>query len=291
MHDAVQPFLIDNADIRGAHVRLVDAWQGILARRNDPPAVQRLLGELAAFAAMIAARLKDPTRITFQAQGEGPVSLLVVDLGPDRNLRAFARYEPDRAPRPDADARELLGEAQLQMVLDLPVSKEPYVSIVPWNGQTLRDTLEAFLAQSEQQPARLWLAANEHAAAGLLLQKLPSADEKDPDGWNRLTRLADTVTEPELLALDAPELLSRLFPEERVRLFTALGIAHEVKPNEAAVIRMLRLLGRKEVEAQLERDGEILVRDELGGLEYRFTRDDLPRIFTEDDGAAPATRH
>lgn len=29
MHDAVQPFLIDNADIRGAHVRLVDAWQGI----------------------------------------------------------------------------------------------------------------------------------------------------------------------------------------------------------------------------------------------------------------------
>ena len=86
-------------------------------------------------------------------------------------------------------------------------------------------------------------------------------------------------------------LLSRLFPEETVRLFTALGITHEVKPNEAAVIRMLRLLGREEVEAQLDRDGEILVRDELGGLEYRFTRDDLPRIFTEDDGTAPATRH
>ena len=61
--------------------------------------------------------------------------------------------------------------------------------------------------------------------------------------------------------------------------------------SDLAVIQMLRLLGRDEIEAQLARDGEIVVRDELGGLEYRFSRDDLPRIFTEDDGTAPATRH
>ena len=55
MHDAVQPFLIDNADIRGAHVRLGQAWREVIARSDAPAPLQPLLGEAIAATGLLTA--------------------------------------------------------------------------------------------------------------------------------------------------------------------------------------------------------------------------------------------
>src|ERR671918_226676 len=44
-------------------------------------------------------------------------------------------------------------------------------------------SLEHYMHTSEQLDTRLWLAAGEQHAAGLLLQKLPERDEPDADSW------------------------------------------------------------------------------------------------------------
>ncbi len=52
------------------------------------------------------------------------------------------------------------------------------------------------------------------------LQELP--DQKNvQDDWERISMLANTITEEEILSLPAHEILHRLFHEEQVKLFEA----------------------------------------------------------------------
>jgi molecular chaperone Hsp33 len=75
----VRRFLFEGLDIRGAFVRLDEVWQQMQADRGYAPPVARLLGEMAAVTALIAAQLKQAGRLTFQLRGEGAVKLLVID--------------------------------------------------------------------------------------------------------------------------------------------------------------------------------------------------------------------
>ena len=287
--DCMTTFLLENTDIRGAHVRLTQVWQRVLAHRLYPPAIRRALGQLTAFAALLSARLKTPTRITLQAQGKGLVPLVVVDLSLERELRAVAQRRDEAIPiADDAELRELLGEAaQLALIMELPATHTPYISIVPWEGTTLNDALEAFLAQSDQQPTRLWLSADDQTAAGLMIQKLPTADEKDPDGWRRTVLLAETLRETELVQLDASTLLTRLFAEETIRAFPSVPIIPYDRVEPERIQRLLRLIGRDEVEAMLAEQGVVEIHDELSGHTYRLERNEALAAFANDLPSSP----
>ena len=94
-----------------------------------------------------------------------------------------------------------------------------YQSVVPLEGETLADTFANYLAQSEQVQAALLLLADAAAVCGLLLEKLPQADERDPDGWNRVGHFAATLALADTRALQPYDLLTKLFPEELLRVF------------------------------------------------------------------------
>jgi molecular chaperone Hsp33 len=288
----IQRFLLEELDIRGAVVRLGAVWEALQAGRDYPPAVATLLGEMSAVAAVIAGNLKQPGRLTFQIQGHGPVGLLVVDCTETLNLRAVARL--DRPLAGAADFTTLVGDGRLQLSLDAPTMREPYSSLVPLQGEDIAAVFELYLTQSEQQPAGLWLAAAETASAALFLQCLPGANERDPDGWNRVRQLAQTVRPTELLELAPAELLNRLFAEERIRLFDSRPITHRWPPDRDKVVGMLRSLGEAEVRQILAENGEVLIRDDLSNHDYRFDKDDIDLIFAlpdDDSGFVPPTIH
>lgn len=284
--DNVRRFLFEDLDIRGALVSLGNTWHEMHAGRNDPPAVTALLGELTAVTALIAVNLKRPGRLTFQLQGHGRVSLLLVDCDEQLRLRGTVRHklgagEAAAAGSPHkseaASFAELLGDGRLILTLQTG-SGDPYQSVVPLVGDTLTAVFEHYLAQSEQQPAKLFLTADEDFAGGLFLQKLPDADAKDPDGWNRLLHLAATLQAAEL-AEPAANLLMRLFPEENIRLFDPRPVHHHCPRNEEKVLAMLKSLGRAEVEAALAEQGEITVEDDVCRHSYRFGPEILQRLF------------
>lgn len=272
----VQRFLLEDLDIRGAIVRLTDVWQAMQAGRSYPPAVARLLGEMSAVSAVIAGNLKQPGRLTFQISGHGPVSLLVIDCAETLNLRGYAKS--DSAPA-SGTLTELVGDGRLQLSLDIEGLDQPYQSLVPLEGDSIGEVFEQYLAQSEQQPAGLWLACNAGAAVALFVQKLPGADTKDLDGWSRVQQLAHTVRDDELLGLDAAEILRRLFAEENVRLFDARPITHDWPADPEKVAGMLRALGEDEVRTILAEHGEIVVHDDLSNHTYRFDAADVDALF------------
>lgn len=272
----VRPFLFEELDIRGAFVRLTDAWQSMQSGRDYAPPVANLLGEMSAVTALIAANLKQPGRMTFQLKGKGPVELLVLDCDEQLRLRGMARAGSAVDDRP---VPELLGGGQLTLSLDIAAMEVPYQSFVPLDGDTLADIFQHYLERSEQQPARLFLAADANAAAGLFLQKLPMADQRDPDGWNRIQILAETVRPEELTALSAVNLIGRLFPEEDVRLYDPRPVAYHCPEDWAKVGGMLRAVGRAECDAILHERGEIHIHDEICNLDYRFDAAMVAALF------------
>jgi molecular chaperone Hsp33 len=295
--DSVRRFLFEDLDIRGAVVTLGNAWHEMSAGRDDPPAILNLLGELTAVTALIAGNLKTSGRLSFQLRGHGLVSLLLVDCDEQLRLRGTARYAEADAVLPSATARrasfarppcsavassaptfsELLGDGQLVLMLQTGKG-DPYQSVVPLVGDKLTAVFEHFLAQSEQQPAWLFLTADEQFAGGMFLQKLPEADERDADGWNRLMHLAATLKPAELRESPA-KLLMNLFPEENIRLFDPRPVTYHCPRDEAKVLAMLKSMGRAELEAALAVQKELVIEDDICRHSYRYGADIVPRLF------------
>lgn len=261
----VRSFLFEQLDIRGAWVQLGSAWREMTAGRDYPAPAAELLGQLAVVATLITANLKQAGRLTFQLRGEGAVSLLVIDCDEQLRLRGMARTAPEISA---GSLPALLGDGALTLTLDTADMRQPYLSHVPLQGDSVAAVFEHYLVQSEQLPTRLWLAANSEAAAGLFLQALPSAAERDADGWNRVQILADTVRAEELLGLGSIKLIERLFPEEDVRVFDPRPVSYHCPRDPEKIESMLLAVGRAECKAILAEHGKIRVHDDICNHEY-----------------------
>ena len=278
MHtDYVQRFLFENLDIRGRLVCLTQAWQRMLDGRGYPQEIAALLGHTTALNVLLGANQKGAGRVTLQVQGSGPVKLLVADCTPELRIRGMASYE--QPPGAAASERSLLGDGRLAVTLEDQHSGRLYQSLVPLEGETLEQIFVHYLQQSEQLPAHLRLFADGEALCGLLLEKLPQADRRDPDGWNRILHLASTLQLAETRHAQPYDLLTRLFPEELMRVFRLHAVEYHCPYDEEKVKDMLRVLGREEVESILVERGEVVIRNEMCNHEYRFDAAAVRALF------------
>ena len=275
--DYVQRFLFEDLDIRGRLVCLTGAWQRMLDGRDYPQDITSLLGHTTALNVLLGANQKDSGRVTLQVQGSGPVKLLVSDCTSELRIRGMATYEKDLGG--SLSERSLLGDGRLSVTLEDVKSGRFYQSLVPLEGESLEQIFVHYLAQSEQMRAFLRLYADGGALCGLLLEKLPQADRRDPDGWNRITHLAATLELDETRDAQPYDLLTRLFPEELMRVFRLYAVEYHCPYDEDKVKDMLRGLGRREVEAILAEQGEIVIRNEMCNHEYRFDARAVAALF------------
>jgi len=274
--DYVQRFLFENLDIRGRLVCLTGAWQRMLDGRGYPEDIAALLGHIIVLNVLLGANQKGSGRVTLQVQGSGPVKLLVSDCTAELRIRGMASFERFSGPFTE---RSLLGNGRLSVTLEDVKSGQFYQSLVPLEGETLEQIFEHYLAQSEQTTAFLRLKADAGALCGLLLEKLPKADTRDPDGWNRVTHLASTLTLDETRDAQPYDLLTRIFPEELMRVFRLYAVEYHCPYDEGKVKDMLLGLGREEVESILAEQGEVVIRNEMCNHEYRFDAKSIEELF------------
>lgn len=283
--DFVQRFVFEQLNVRGRLVCLGPAWHRMLEGRNHPAEVAALLGHATTLAVLLAANRKGSGRITLQVQGSGPVSLLVADCDAELRIRGMARFAPERIA--GHSERALLGDGRLALTLDDATSGQLYQSLVPLEGDSMAEIFEHYIARSEQVPTFLRLLADTRTLAGMLLEKLPGADARDADGWSRVSQFASTLNLDDARDAVSEELLTRLFPEELLRVFAADRVAYHCPYDPSKVEDMLRGLGRDEVEAMLAERGEIVIRNEMCNHEYRFDADAVAALFRDAARSAP----
>lgn len=286
--DTLFRFLFEHSPVRGEMVQLDDTWQAVLHRRDYPPAVQALLGEFMAAAALLSATIKFDGALTIQAQGDGPVSLLVIECTSDHAMRATAKWHE---PLNVETVPELIGPGKLVITIDPGPGKERYQGIVALQGDSVAKVLEGYLKQSEQLATHLWLAADDRRACGLMIQKLPG-QEADNDAWETAEQLSATITRDEMLTVEASDMIYRLFHAENVRLFDGEPMRFACSCSRERVIDALRTIGYDEAHSVLEERGAVEVDCEFCGEQYRFDAVDLEQVFAASVvSPADQTRH
>jgi molecular chaperone Hsp33 len=273
--DSLHRFVFERSRVRGVLARLDSTWQAVLERHEYPAAVKQPLGEALTSVLLLTSTLKLEGSLILQARGQGPLHTLVAQATDQHQVRGLARWHGEVA---SGDLQTLFGSGQLVITIDAKQHKR-YQGIVPLQGATVGAALEAYFAASEQLPSRFWLAVDETRAAGMMLQRLPG-DSNDPDDWNRASILADTVRPSELLHQPAQELMHRLFHEEDLRLFEPEPIAFRCQCSRARIADNLRALGRDEIDAIIDEQGQVEVTCEFCNRAYRFDAVDARSLFT-----------
>ena len=291
--DLVRRFIFEKQPVRGHWVNLESAWRELRAHGRYPEAVERLLGEAVAAVVLLAASLKFHGTLTFQLQGNGAMHLLVAQCTQDFGLRALARFDesavaalPAAAPR-GALFRALVGtEGRLTVTVEADQKGARYQGVVPLEGRSLAESLEAYFASSEQLPTRVLLAADAARSAGLLVQKLPGAggtgDEEPDAAWQGAQHGIERLKEAELLESGVEELLARGFPERDLRLFRGSPVRFECRCGEGRVAGLLRALGEDEVKEVLQEQGSVTVTCEFCQRPFRFDAAAVQALFSAD---------
>ena len=113
----------------------------------------------------------------------------------------------------------------------------------------------------------------------MLLQKMPEADQHDSEGWHRVGTLSDTITQDELISLDAESLLHRLFHEETLQLFNADWVGYECEQSKERFEKIIYDLGEQDARDLLKERGEIAIHNEICNEHLFFDEQDVDRIF------------
>jgi molecular chaperone Hsp33 len=314
-------FIFDGMPVRGSIVRLTDAWTEILERRRRsaggewPHPVVELVGEMAAAGALMQSNIKFNGALVLQIFGEGPVKVAVAEVQHDLSLRATAKVVgPVDANARLSDMVNVGNKGRCAITLD-PRDKfpgqQPYQGMVPLYGdhrekiEKLSDVLGHYMLQSEQLDTTLILAADEKVAAGLLIQRLPAAGEKNLAGsmvskenedqigvnedYNRIATLASSLTRQELLELDVDTVLRRLFWEETLMRFPPQRPLFACTCSRERVANMIRGLGREEADSIVAEQGEIDVACDFCGQQYRFDAVDAAQLFAAPGDQPPVS--
>ncbi|KAB0676573.1 Hsp33 family molecular chaperone [Aureimonas leprariae] len=314
--DAVVPFAVEGLDARGRAVQLGPMLDSILARHDYPPAVAKLLAEMIVLTALLGASLKFEGKFIAQAQTDGPVDLLVVDLTTPSSVRAYARFDEERLAAATRDGRtssaDLLGAGILALTVDQGEHTQRYQGIVELNGASLEEVAESYFRQSEQIPTTVRLAVATISrraegggfregwrAGGLIAQFLPEAPERmrlpdlpggdAPEGaeedsfefddaWTEVKSLVATIHPSELAdpEVGVERLLFRLFHERGVRVFEATPMLDDCSCSRERIKGVLSSFTAEEIDESVE-DGRIDVTCEFCGQHYSFAPDEIER--------------
>jgi len=292
----VLPFDIAISGVRGRFVRLDATAARALEAHKLPEAPARVAGEALALASLLGSALKLDGRLSVQTKSSGPLDLITADYygagdEKSRGVRGFARLDAGRfAALGDNLFASLAGEGALAITIEPKRGGQTYQGIVSLSPDGLAASAETYFAQSEQLPtvirlaaAPLYLAGEKHPrwrAAGLMLQMTPEASKaagRNEDDWNRLSLLAKTVEDLELVDTDLnPEtVLWRLFHEDEVRVQPAEALSFRCDCDAMRITNVLKSYAPEEREGLADPDGIIRARCEFCGTTHEITPDAL----------------
>jgi len=277
-HDQLHRYLFENHAVRGELVTVSETWQRIMENHDYPQPVKNILGELLVATSLLTATLKFDGDITVQLQGDGPMTLAVINGNNKQQMRGVARVQGDIAD--DASLKDLIGNGYLVITIS-PQEGERYQGVVGLEGDTLAACLEDYFMRSEQLPTRLFIRTGEvdgkAAAGGMLLQVLPAQDA-EIDDFNHLATLTETIKAEELLTLPANDVLWRLYHEEEVTLYDPQEVVFTCSCSRERCAAAIRTLPDEEIDNILAEDSEIDMNCDYCGSHYVFDAMDIAAI-------------
>ncbi|WP_300379310.1 Hsp33 family molecular chaperone HslO [Henriciella sp.] len=276
--DFVASFSSDTLPVSGRIVKMGrQSLSPILQRHAYPDHLGEILGEAMMLATLVGSGLKFDGRVMTQAEGDGPISMLVGEYRKDGGVRAYARFEQERwAYLEKVNKGEKphmpqlfgpMGALGLIMVHNSETA-QPYQGIVPLAKGSLAECAEDYFQKSEQIDTCLAMsvardAAGEWHGGGLMIQRIAGDEARGDtmDGWREAQALFGTLTPEELRSeeLSAADLLFRLFHEGGVRMEAPQLLNDHCTCNEDRLKGTLAGMSDESLREMVEPDGMLKV--------------------------------
>lgn len=278
-NDKLYRYLFKNRAVRGEWVRLNQSFKDTLNTHHYPKVVQNLLGEMMVATSLLTATLKFNGSITVQIQGDGPLSLALVNGSDDQKMRALARLQGE--VRDEMSLSELIGKGVLVITIT-PNEGERYQGVISLDKPTITECLEDYFVRSEQLQTQLIIRIGEFngepVAAGMLLQVMPDGVGEEED-FEHLATLTATVKDEEIFGLTAEEMLYRLYHEETVEIYPAQNVEFFCGCTQERSGGALLLLPENEIDEILaEHNGSIDMQCECCGTHYFFNKEAIEKL-------------
>lgn len=257
-------------------------------RHNTSPTATIALGRALTAAVLMSGLLKVGQRVALKWEGTGPLRKIVVEADAKGRVRGYVGEPEVDLPLVDGEHNvpEAIGAAGLLTVVrDLRLA-ELATGVVHLVDSDITRDLVYFLEQSDQVPSavEIGVSLNEDGsvaqAGGILIQPLPPYD---PAIVERLKeRLLEMPPVASLLAEgQKPEvILDEVFEGIPHTLLSKYPVRFECNCSREQTMALLISLGREELEAILDSEGEAIVNCQFCREEYVFGREELETILT-----------
>ncbi len=276
-NDTLQRFLFEHASIRGEIAHLEESYQTIMKQHPYPGAVRHLLGEALISCLLLAGSIKFEGEISLQFHGDKRLPILLVQCDHELNIRAFAKYQENQSAE---DYQQAFLQGKMVLTINQYQQTQAYQSVVPIMSPSMGENLMHYFAQSEQIASRVWLAVNEDKAAGMLLQLMPGQDTLQREQfWEYAVQLGQTISEEELLMLDNPTILHRLYHETELRLYNARHVHFRCRCNLEKMKQALMVLGKQDLEQLVQERGHVEIHCDFCNQQYLFDPIDITLLF------------
>lgn len=307
----VQPFMLESSNLRGRMVRFGSVVDDILNAHDYPKPIAHLVAEILTLGMLLSSMLKYKGIFTLQANGDGPLKMLMADVTSEGHIRACASYDAERlnkarnqveALRSKENAQnhlaQYLGKGYIAFTVDQGENTERYQGIVELKGASLIDCVQHYFTQSEQIHTGIKMAVGQRdgkwRSAGIMLQNMPEEgahfqqnrvhkSNMCESDWRRSMVLMDSCTNDELLdkEIGANEMLYRLFHEEGVRIFEPKTITKKCRCNMERVESILSAMPAEDLD-YISDDGVVTMHCEFCGADYNY---DIKHIVQSGNSA------
>ena len=243
------------------------------------------LGRLLTAAAMMGAMLKSSKdSLTLQIKGGGPAGRLMAVADGDGHIKGYVQNPVVELP-PRADGHLDVGSAvghdgTLDVIRDMGL-REPYIGQVPLVSGEIAEDVTRYFAVSEQTPTvcALGVLVNEdlsvRCAGGFIVQLLPGALDSEIDQLEKNIAAMPSVTSMMEQGKTVRDMLDMALATFDPEVLDTSSVVYHCDCSEERVHRMLKSLGRSEVEKLRDEDPVAEVHCQFCDKTYRVDLNDL----------------
>lgn len=243
------------------------------------------LGRLLTAAAMMGAMLKSSKdSLTLQIKGGGPAGRLMAVADGDGHVKGYVQNPVVELP-PRADGHLDVGSAvghdgTLDVIRDMGL-REPYIGQVPLVSGEIAEDVTRYFAVSEQTPTvcALGVLVNEdlsvRCAGGFIVQLLPGALDSEIDQLEKNIAAMPSVTSMMEQGKTVRDMLDMALATFDPEVLDTSSVVYHCDCSEERVHRMLKSLGRSEVEKLRDEDPMAEVHCRFCDKTYRVDLNDL----------------
>ena len=267
------------------------------------PVATAALGRALMGCSMMGNQLKEQNgTVTLQIKGGGPLGSITVTSDSAGNVRGYVQNGAvelmEKAPGKLDVGRAVGTDGTLTVIRDIGL-KEPYVGRVGLLSGEIADDLTAYFAESEQIPSACALGVlvdtdqSVRCAGGYLIQLLPGADDgvitKVEQGVARVGAVTAALKE----GISALELVRRVLSDFELEVLEESPVEYRCYCSRERVTRALVSLGREELRALIDEQGEAELTCQLRALideqgEAELTCQFCDRVYHYDRGELEA---